>query len=261
MSYGLTGGVTSVTSVAGGGNFASGFMSAGFSSLAGPYIGKAANGNNFLAAAGSAVVGGTASVLGGDKFENGAISGAFAYAVGKIATQTAIPDDPVVFVGGAGDANSNIVKGYYDDFVRNHPELVAKYFSHDDGTAILDYINSLPPNAPVTLVGHSWGGDTAVKVSASLNRKIDMLITIDPVGHVANATLVAAAKNVTERINVNSVGGSRFDWSNMVAGIGSPYGASPRGIANTYIETNTVHSQFREMMNTVCTTRATMACQ
>jgi RHS repeat-associated protein len=82
MAYGTTGGVTSVM---GGGNFQSGFLAAGFSTLAGPYINSVANDNVFIGAAASAAVGGTASVLGGGKFENGAVTGAFAYAIGKAA--------------------------------------------------------------------------------------------------------------------------------------------------------------------------------
>ncbi|MBV2185230.1 MAG: hypothetical protein KUL88_11895, partial [Rhizobium sp.] len=84
MAYGMTGGVTSVM---GGGNFQSGFLAAGFSALAGPYIDAVANDNVFAGAAASSVVGGAASVLGGGKFENGAVTGAFTYAVGKFARE------------------------------------------------------------------------------------------------------------------------------------------------------------------------------
>jgi RHS repeat-associated protein len=80
VAFGLTGGVSSVAQ---GGNFQSGFLAAGFSALAQPYIDVVANDNVFVGAAASAVVGGTASVLGGGKFVNGAVTGAFSYAAGR----------------------------------------------------------------------------------------------------------------------------------------------------------------------------------
>lgn len=86
MAYGMTGGITSVI---GGGEFQSGFLAAGFAALAGPDIAKfadkAGKGTASVVAgtAASAVAGGIGSVLGGGKFENGAVTGAFAYAVGR----------------------------------------------------------------------------------------------------------------------------------------------------------------------------------
>jgi RHS repeat-associated protein len=86
MAYGMTGGITSVI---GGGEFQSGFLAAGFAALAGPgiqkFADKAGKGTASVVAgtAASAVAGGIGSVLGGGKFENGAVTGAFSYAVGR----------------------------------------------------------------------------------------------------------------------------------------------------------------------------------
>ncbi|MDX5365615.1 MAG: hypothetical protein LPK88_04235 [Alphaproteobacteria bacterium] len=86
MAYGMTGGITSVI---GGGEFQSGFLAAGFAALAGPgiqkFADKAGKGTASVVAgtAASAVAGGIGSVLGGGKFENGAVTGAFAYALGR----------------------------------------------------------------------------------------------------------------------------------------------------------------------------------
>ncbi|MDZ4380604.1 MAG: RHS repeat-associated core domain-containing protein [Parvibaculum sp.] len=85
VALGVTGGVTSVIQ---GGNFQSGFLAAGFSAIASPYIDKVANDNVIIGAAASAAVGGTASVLGGGKFENGAVTSAFQYAAGRAAEKT-----------------------------------------------------------------------------------------------------------------------------------------------------------------------------
>lgn len=64
----------------------------------------------------------------------------------------------------------------------------AKYFDWNDSKAILEEIKKRDPAQPVILVGHSFGGDTAMKVAQKLNtleygfRKVDLLVTIDAVG-------------------------------------------------------------------------------
>jgi hypothetical protein len=66
-----------VFSAAEGGNFGSGFLAAGFGSLV-PSGGPFSYGNLIE----SAALGGAGSVLGGGKFANGAVTGAFSYAAG-----------------------------------------------------------------------------------------------------------------------------------------------------------------------------------
>jgi RHS repeat-associated protein len=78
-SFVLHGAVGGTFSVLQGGQFGSGFLSAGISDLASPYIMENSKGNVALGAAESAVVGGTTSVIGGGSFGNGAITGAFGY--------------------------------------------------------------------------------------------------------------------------------------------------------------------------------------
>jgi hypothetical protein len=82
IAQGFIGGITSVTQ---GGNFGSGFLAAGVGSLAGPAIvGRTFSVRGLIV---SAVLSGTASVLGGGKFENGAITGAFAYMASTLANE------------------------------------------------------------------------------------------------------------------------------------------------------------------------------
>lgn len=76
---GFAGGLASVIE---GSNFGSGFLAAGVGSLAGGSSDGQIDLGGLIA---SAVVGGAASVLGGGKFENGAITGAYAYVVATIA--------------------------------------------------------------------------------------------------------------------------------------------------------------------------------
>ena len=77
VAHGVVGGVRSVAS---GGKFGPGFLSAGFTQLASPQIGRIGGdgfGGTSARVIAAAVVGGTASRLGGGKFANGASTGAF----------------------------------------------------------------------------------------------------------------------------------------------------------------------------------------
>jgi hypothetical protein len=70
--HALVGGLSSVAS---GGSFQSGFISAGFSAYVGPTLASIGEQNIIT----ESVSGGVGSVLGGGKFQNGAITGAFGY--------------------------------------------------------------------------------------------------------------------------------------------------------------------------------------
>ncbi len=77
LAAGMVGGITSV---AGGGHFAGGFLAAGLSTIAAPSVEQI--NSRIGGTLASAVLGGVGSVLGGGKFANGAVTGAFAYMAG-----------------------------------------------------------------------------------------------------------------------------------------------------------------------------------
>ncbi len=72
------------------------------------------------------------------------------------------------------------------DMADNFPG--AKRFSWDEKDKIIDEIKKHAPDQPVVLVGHSFGGDSAVEIANELNsaknsfRTIDLLVSIDSVG-------------------------------------------------------------------------------
>jgi len=83
--HGLVGGLVSEI---GQGNFASGFLAAGIGSLAPAPVGKLKlDESTTIRTIESAVLGGVGSVLGGGKFENGAITGAFGYLFNQLQHQ------------------------------------------------------------------------------------------------------------------------------------------------------------------------------
>jgi len=43
-------------------------------------------------------------------------------------------------------------------------------------------INSIPPSRPVVLIGHSYGGDSILKVLPFVTRRVELVAVIDPVG-------------------------------------------------------------------------------
>lgn len=76
LSHGVAQGAISAAT---GGEFRHGFYAGFFTSAAAPYIQEALPGNVIAQTIAAAIVGGTASVVGGGKFANGAVSGAFTY--------------------------------------------------------------------------------------------------------------------------------------------------------------------------------------
>ncbi|MGA9827111.1 MAG: hypothetical protein WBQ57_02070, partial [Rhodanobacteraceae bacterium] len=90
-----------VTQELNGGNFGHGFFAAGLTSYIAPQI---HTGNGFEDGVSFALVGGTASVISGGKFANGAVTGAFQYAFGRVAERGASPSPSGDMSGGfSGD--------------------------------------------------------------------------------------------------------------------------------------------------------------
>jgi len=97
----------------------------------------------------------------------------------------------VVFVGGGGDGawpnGTTIVQNYESAFESNYASK-SQFYSHwDIGTIMGISGNSDPFNKtgdPLIVVGHSWGGDSAVEASkqTDASHDVELLVTIDPVG-------------------------------------------------------------------------------
>lgn len=79
----------------------------------------------------------------------------------------------------------------------------AKRFSWNEQDDIIEEIKKHAPDQPVVLVGHSFGGDSAVEIANALNsvkngfRSIDLLVSIDSVG--MNNTIIPM--NVKRNLN------------------------------------------------------------
>lgn len=205
-------------------------MAAGFSAAIGPmlpdlgFVGNVAK---------QAVIGGTASVLGGGKFANGAVTGAFAYVAGQIAggfgaTTNYSPGDPPpldngprAYVGGFFDRTlEGPAFAAYDRAVR--AGITAEYFTWDEGSKLASWIDA--NNGNVTVIGHSYGGDTAASVVAQ-GRAVKMLVTVDPVSWF-RPDFAAVQANAGIWTNWNATGG-QGTLPNIIAGLGGAWNNAP----------------------------------
>ena len=61
----------------------------------------------------------------------------------------------------------------------------------------MEWVAAEPQGTRIVLVGHSYGGDTAAQVAATLGaqgRPVDTLITVDPVGRGVNEGFLARVR-------------------------------------------------------------------
>lgn len=151
----------------------------------------------------------------------------------------------LVMYGGGMDDKTKLMRYFsqdFGDYIKRH-DVSTYYYNHDD---IITSYNTIArhqnsnPQSPIALVGHSWGGDTAYRVSEELSGNIDLLVTLDAVGGVAYPWVnfsefrkddLRRPKNVKKWINIFSPEESAFkcflllgyiwDWNNCIASTGA----------------------------------------
>jgi hypothetical protein len=128
----------------------------------------------------------------------------------------------IVFVNGSGDCcagamsqtisrfrsgvNADIWVTSYANFkngssTRKVP--IVNLSVNDDQRFILEasqVINNIPPSRPVVLIGHSYGGDSILKVLPAIKRRIQFVAVIDPVG-TAGSRKIATSKVVPPNVD------------------------------------------------------------
>jgi|GEM_PF-2604214 len=172
-------------------------------------------------------------------------------------TAQAAKQGTVIFIGGLGDGDQigddGIVSAYAKPFSDQHPNLDVQYFPWDQGKQVQDYVKSLPPGTDVSLVGHSYGGDTAAQVTQSLGQQnipVNTLVTVDPVGHFWGDGFMSNVANNTDRwVNVQADPPSS-NWSDRVAFWGDRVGADVKPYVDNFIVSPNNHEDFGSMMDT-----------
>lgn len=114
----------------------------------------------------------------------------------------------VIFIGGFyEEQNTGIasVEGEARGFAREQGArgVLTAYFYWNQKEAIESFIRSLPADTRIRIVGHSYGGDTAAGIVERSNRKIELLVTVDPVS--GRKPTFSEVRAHTERwININA---------------------------------------------------------
>ncbi|MBD1930896.1 MULTISPECIES: alpha/beta hydrolase [Cyanophyceae] len=110
----------------------------------------------------------------------------------------------IVFVNGSGDCCAEYMNQALDRLRRGvRGEIwTTSYANFRDGSSTVkapvvnlsvnadalfikeatEKINSLPSSRPVVLIGHSYGGDSILKVLPFITRRVQLVVVIDPVG-------------------------------------------------------------------------------
>jgi hypothetical protein len=171
-----------------------------------------------------------------------------------------------LFFGGAEDQSgpfaSHIVQNYATGVSEGHPTANVQYYGQqnaDIGSAVKYVQDNVPPGQPITLVGHSLGGNTAAQVAIALNRPNDVnLITIDPVsgGHLDNIigpsrdeTFNQAHNATAYWANVSATRPTPWHIPNLIADIGGPWNDGPNGYADDQLTADVDHEQFGRMLH------------
>jgi hypothetical protein len=165
----------------------------------------------------------------------------------------------VMFIGGLDDSRyKNVNNESLKQYRSAHPFQNVRYYAWDERPRIEREILGLPADRSVTLIGHSYGGDTGAKVVTDLPGRVRQLVTADPVSDFGIGSIFdsrgydAVERSTPDWADINSTGGPRDNGSNIVAGVGGDWGDGPSGTASEYLTSpNTTHADFWDMLQSV----------
>lgn len=162
-----------------------------------------------------------------------------------------------IFIGGGGDDwFSHIVERYHAEYSQANPNFSCRYFSWTGGDAIRRLLNGDAKDGNISLIGHSYGADTAFWVLKDV-ATVDLLISIDPVGRFKRDwTSIRADARVW--LNVRAEPNAETDtFDDTIAWAGGKYGRPPApgrpGGPNHSLVANRTHGDFRGMMRDTTT--------
>ena len=139
----------------------------------------------------------------------------------------------VIFIGGAMDdiyrpLYNGVFVPYRLRYVNYQDIAYATHASVDLAIAAIKYWHGA--GQKIALVGHSWGGKSALKIARRLEQKtpikIDLLITLDPVSRrILGSSEQTKPTIVNEWVNVFiDYKKASMEYSNVVARLGGPWG-------------------------------------
>ncbi|MBX7494541.1 RHS repeat-associated core domain-containing protein [Qipengyuania sp. 6B39] len=140
------------------------------------------------------------------------------------------------YVGGGGD-------GYGHSIVKDYAKGRGTYVQHFEA---VDFRQALRDAADrgekIIIVGHSWGGARAIKAIESSGVKVDLLVTVDPVGNDFSSI---PTDQIDHWINIEANPQER-DWSDTIASIGGKTRGTGQADVNMTFDRN--HDEFGGMM-------------
>ena len=151
----------------------------------------------------------------------------FAYVNNNVISCVDLLGYATIFIGGASEHTATNTVA---DFMNSRcPKCGArlggtttKPYAWDQKDDIIAFIKSLPPGESITLLGHSYGGDTAYLVARDCGRSIDTLITFDPVSRFTFN--ISMPENTQSWYNIY-VTGDNYGSGDLIADIGGQWGA------------------------------------
>jgi uncharacterized protein RhaS with RHS repeats len=171
-----------------------------------------------------------------------------------------VGDDPVnhsdpsgslrdVYIGGASDARTEIVRSYVQQQRALHPGRDIQYYEWSDLRGISRAINTAPIGLPLNVIGHSLGGAEAIRQADETHHPITNLITIDPVDLPGESVTPPSLDNVRSWGNITSdVPLTDYDASDAIARMGGRVDEDILRGAGINATTQLHHGDFEGMM-------------
>jgi len=111
------------------------------------------------------------------------------------------------------------------------------YFEWGESKKLAQWIQQNQANE-LTVIGHSYGGDTAATVVARGNY-VDTLVTVDPVGRF-KPNFGKVASNSGVWVNIDSVSTIK-NGPNIISYLGGRFDSRPQGFADVFLESQLDH--------------------
>ena len=141
--------------------------------------------------------------------------------------QIQFKDRKTAFVGGLWDDKNKFVKFMYQSYGTEKDV----YFEHHQKKQLATWIDENNSTFFITVIGHSYGGNSAARVVAS-GHPVDILVTVDPVGRF-KPDFIKVTKFSGNWLNFVATGGGLY-LNNIVARLGGWYGHKPKGYADQH---------------------------
>lgn len=149
-----------------------------------------------------------------------AISNFFQPNLGQVQAQSSSKEALIVFVNGSGDCCAGAMFKVINRVKPGNTVWTTSYANFKDKSTTIQVprvglstnadalfiteatqvINSQPASRPIVLIGHSYGGDSILKVLPFITRRVELVVVIDPVG-TAGFRRVATSRVVPPNVD------------------------------------------------------------